>query len=268
MELWQAIVLGIVEGLTEFLPVSSTAHLLVTQRLMGIASSDASNAYAVVIQGGAIAAVLVLYWRRIVQICRGLLGRDQAGRGLLVNIVVAFLPAAVIGLLFDDVIERYLFGPWPIAVAWAVGGVLMLVIPRRLLSGGVALEVVPMRAAVIIGLCQCAAMWPGVSRSLATILAGIWVGLSLIAAVEFSFLLGLVTLGAATAYKALDSGAVMLQSYGVGELTAGFLAAWVSAMLSVFWMVRWLQTRELGVFGWWRLAAAAVVVLLILAGRI
>lgn len=268
MDFWQAIVLGIVEGLTEFLPVSSTAHLLVAQRLMGIASDDASNAYAVVIQGGAIAAVLVLYRHRVGQLIAGVMGRHQAGLRLLVNIVVAFIPAALIGLAFDDLIEQYLFGPWPIAAAWAVGGVVMLTVPPRLLSGGVQLELIPLRAAVVIGLCQCAAMWPGVSRSLATILAGIWVGLSLTAAVEFSFLLGLVTLGAATAYKAVDSGAAMLQSYGVGELTAGFLAAWVSAMLSVFWMVRWLQTRQLAVFGWWRLAAAGVVVLLVLFGRI
>jgi len=110
-------VLGVVEGLTEFLPVSSTAHLLVAQRLWGIASDDASNAYAVVIQGGAIAAVLVLYRSRIAQLLGGIAGRDQAGGRLLLNILIAFVPAALIGLAFDDVIERYLFGPWPIVAA-------------------------------------------------------------------------------------------------------------------------------------------------------
>jgi len=259
VELWQAVVLGFVEGLTEYLPVSSTAHLLVAQRLMGIAPDRASNAYAVAIQGGAIAAVLVLYRHRLAQLCRGLFGRDPSGARLALSILVAFLPAAVAGLAFDDLLERYLFGPLPIAAAWAAGGLLLLAVSSRLSPGGTRLEAVSIRAALIIGLCQCAALWPGVSRSLATILAGVSVGLSLSAAVEFSFLLGLITLGAATSYKAIESGPAMLEAYGVAEIAAGFLTAWVAAMVSVFWMVQWLQRRRLAVFGWWRLAAAAAV---------
>ena len=199
MQLWQAVVLGVIEGVTEFLPVSSTGHLLVAQRLMGIVSDDAGNAYAVVIQGGAIAAVLVLYRQRIAQLVSGLFGRDKPGAQMLFNLLIAFLPAALVGLAFDDMIERYLFGPWPIAAAWAAGGVLMLVVSPRMSREGSPLEMLSARAALFIGLCQCAALWPGVSRSLATILAGIMVGLSLTASVEFSFLLGLITLGAATA---------------------------------------------------------------------
>ena len=268
MLFWQAIVLGIVEGVTEFLPVSSTGHLLVVQRLLGIPADSAANAYAIVIQGGAIAAVLVLYRERLLQMARGLLGRDQPGLRLAIALAVAFLPAAVAGLAFDDLIESYLFGPLPVAIAWAVGGLAMLVISPRLAPGGAPLDNVPLRAAFLIGVCQCAALWPGVSRSLATILGGVAVGLSLTAAVEFSFLLGLLTLGAATAYKSLDSGEVMLQAYGPGVLAAGFLAAWISAMASVSWMVGWLQQRGIAVFGWWRLAAAAVVVALMLAHRL
>lgn len=268
MLFWQAIVLGIVEGVTEFLPVSSTGHLLVVQRLLGIEADAAANAYAIVIQGGAIAAVLVLYRDRLLQMARGLLGRDQAGLRLALALAVAFLPAAIAGLAFDDLIESYLFGPLPVAVAWAVGGVLMLAISPRLAPGGAPLDSVPLRAAFVIGMCQCAALWPGVSRSFATILGGVAVGLTLTAAVEFSFLLGLLTLGAATAYKALDSGEVMLQAYGPGVLAVGFLAAWLSALASVSWMVAWLQRRGLAVFGWWRLAAAAIVVALILVHRL
>lgn len=268
MLFWQAIVLGIVEGITEFLPVSSTGHLLVVQRLLGIEGDAAANAYAIVIQGGAIAAVLVLYRERLLQMARGLLGRDQAGLQLALALAVAFLPAAIAGFTLDDLIESYLFGPLPVAIAWAVGGVVMLAVSSRLAPGGAVLDVVPLRAAFIIGLCQCAAMWPGVSRSFATILAGVAVGLSLTAAVEFSFLLGLITLGAATAYKALDSGQVMLEAYGLGVLAVGFVAAWLSALASVSWMVAWLQRRGLAVFGWWRLAAAALVVVLMLTHRL
>jgi undecaprenyl-diphosphatase len=268
VDLWRAVVLGLVEGLTEFLPVSSTGHLLVAQRLLGIEADAAANAYVIAIQGGAIAAVLVLYRHRLAQVCRGLLGRDAAGLQLAWALAVAFVPAAVAGLAFDDLIEGYLFGPIPVAVAWAAGGLLMLAISSRLPPGGALLDRVPLRSALIIGLCQCAALWPGVSRSLATILGGVAVGLSLAAAVEFSFLLGLLTLGAATAYKALDSGDVMLAAYGPGVIGAGFIAAWLSAMLSVAWMVSWLQRRRLAVFGWWRLAAAAAVLVLVLTHRL
>lgn len=269
MDLWQALVLGLIEGLTEFLPVSSTGHLLIAQRLMGIESSEAANAYAIVIQAGAIVAVLGLYRHRVGQMLLGLAGRNPEGRAIALALLVGFMPAAVIGLLADETIESYLFGPWPIAVAWALGGALLLVIGRRIKAAqGNALEVVTLKAALIIGFAQCAAMWPGVSRSLATILGGLGVGLSLAAAVEFSFLLGLLTLGAATAYKTLDSGAAMQDAYGLPEIAVGFLAAWLSALLAVKWMVAWLNERGLSIFGWWRLTAAGTVVGMILTGRL
>lgn len=268
MELWQALILGLVEGLTEYLPVSSTGHLLVVQRLLGIEASEAANAYAIVIQAGAIVAVLGLYRRRVWQMTLGVAGHDPTGARIAIALLVAFVPAAVLGLSAGDAIERYLFGPWPIALAWAVGGLLILGIAHRIHpTQGNALESITWRVALIIGIAQCAALWPGVSRSLATILGALAAGLSLGAAVEFSFLLGLLTLGAATAYKAVDSGAAMLEAYGALELAAGFGAAWVSAVLAVKWMVAWLSRRGLGVFGWWRLAAAAFVLFMIGTGR-
>ena len=269
MEFWQALILGLVEGLTEYLPVSSTGHLLVTQRLLGIEASEAANTYAIVIQAGAIAAVLGLYRARVRQITLGLFGRDPAGTRLLLALIVAFVPAAVLGFTTDDTIERYLFGPWPIACAWAVGGVVLLVIQGRFRGrSGKSLDEIHWRMALIIGLAQCAALWPGVSRSMATILGGLGAGLSMVAAVEFSFLLGLLTLGAATAYKTLDSGSAMLDEYGPVEIAAGFLMAWVSAVLAVKWMVSWLAERGLGIFGWWRLSAAAIVTVLMLTGHL
>jgi undecaprenyl-diphosphatase len=265
MELWQALLLGVIEGLTEYLPVSSTAHLLIAQRWLGIEPSAASNAYAIVIQAGAIVAVLGLYRRRVGEILLGVVGRHESGRRLLLALLVAFVPAAIIGFLFDKPIERILFGPWPVVVAWSSGGILLLILsPRLRARPGLALEQLRPSAALWVGLAQCAALWPGVSRSMATILGGIAIGLSLSSAVEFSFLLGLLTLGAATSYKALSSGSLLLHTYGWPPLILGFLSAWVAAVLAVRWMVNWLNQRGLGVFGWWRLIAAALVVVWLL----
>jgi undecaprenyl-diphosphatase len=271
MELWQALILGLIEGLTEYLPVSSTGHLLVAQRLLGIAEGEAANAFAIVIQAGAIVAVIGLYRARVNQLGRGLLGRDAAGARLLRCLLVAFLPAAVVGLAAGDFVERELFGPWPIAFAWAVGGLVLLFVVPRLQpppGKGTALEALELRAALAVGIAQCAALWPGVSRSLATILGGLGAGLTLTATVEFSFLLGLCTLGAATLYKALDSGAALLEVYGAAELGLGFFAAWLSAVLSIRWMISLLSHGGLALFGWWRLLAATLVAVLMLTGAL
>jgi undecaprenyl-diphosphatase len=262
MNWWQAIVLGLVEGLTEYLPVSSTGHLLLTQRLLGITQTDAANAYAIAIQAGAIVAVLGLYRQRVARMIRGVFGRDATGLRLALGLIVAFIPAAVIGLLFDKRIEAVLFGLEPVAAAWIIGGVVILDLVRRGRLrpglGGKRLEELTLGPALVIGLFQCLALWPGTSRSLVTILAGALVGLSLPAAVEFSFLLGLVTLGAATVYKSVTLGAVMVHSYGLAPLLIGFAAAWISAVIAVRWMVAWLQHHSMAVFGWWRAGAGAL----------
>jgi len=269
MDVWQALLLGLVEGLTEYLPVSSTGHLLVVQRLLGIPETEAANAFAIAIQAGAIVAVLGLYGQRVRQMLAGVAGRDGTGRRLALGLCVAFLPAAVLGFLLDDWLEAHLFGPWPIVGAWAIGGVAILAlsgwITRR---EGSDLESRSPRQALAIGCLQCLALWPGTSRSLATILGGLFAGLSLRASVEFSFLLGLVTLGAATAYKALQHGGAMLASYGALPLGVGFAAACVSAVFAIRWMVGWLNQRGLEVFGWWRLLAAAGVGAMLAAGSL
>jgi undecaprenyl-diphosphatase len=263
-----ALVLGLVEGLTEYLPVSSTGHLLITQRLLGLPESEAANAYAVAIQAGAILAVLGLYRTRVLDMVQGILGRSPEGRRLALHLVLAFVPAAIAGLTLDDPIERLLFGHWPIVAAWAAGGLLILALASRIKQRpGAELASLGPKTALIIGLCQCAALWPGVSRSLACLLGGLLVGLSLPAAVEFSFLLGLITLGAATGYKSLKAGPIMIEAYGWGPILLGALAAWLSAVLSVKWMVGWLNTRGLQIFGYWRLAAALLVAGLALSGR-
>jgi len=267
---FQALVLGLVEGLTEYLPVSSTGHLLLAQRLMGIESSTASDAFAICIQAGAIVAVLGLYRARVASMGLGLLGRDETGRRLLVNLVSAFIPAAVLGLLLEKPIKKYLFGGdawglWPIVAAWLVGGLAILAVSfarkRRGASPGTGLDLdhLTSKMALIVGVAQCIAMWPGVSRSLITIVGGVLVGLSLPAAVELSFLLGGVTLGAATAYDALKHGSEMLETYGVVPLLIGFGAAWLSAVLAVKWMVGYLKSHGMEIFGWYRVLLAVAV---------
>lgn len=267
MNIFEAFILGLVEGLTEYLPVSSTGHLLVVQRLLGIESSNSADAFAICIQAGAILAVLGLYRTRVAQMTSGLLGRDPVGRHLAICIVTAFLPAAFIGLLLEKPIKKYLFGGeqwglWPVVAAWLVGGIAILAVAawrrHRAFSPrtGIDLEHLTLRMAIIVGFLQCIAMWPGVSRSLLTIVGGLLVGLSVPAAIEFSFLLGVVTLTAATAYDGLKHGQEMLEHYGPAALLTGLIAAWLSAVLAVKWMVGYLKTHGLGIFGWYRIAIA------------
>ncbi|SDZ80890.1 undecaprenyl-diphosphatase [Desulfuromusa kysingii] len=287
LTLGQATILGIVEGLTEYLPVSSTGHLLLAQRIMGIGENDsatdaqlaaikeATDAYTICIQIGAIIAVLGLYFRRVKQMVRGLLGKDIEGRKLFINIIAGFLPAAVIGLLFNKLIKSYLFGTWPVVIAWFVGGLAILAVSRwnqkrggRQTESGRSIIELTWQMALIIGFIQCIAMWPGVSRSLVTIVGGLLVGLSLSAAVEFSFLLGLITLSAATCYDALKHGQIMLQTFDVLSLTVGVIFAFLAAILSVKWMVSYLNRHGLAIFGYYRVVLALVTGLLLTTGTL
>jgi len=259
MEWWQALVLGLVEGLTEYLPVSSTGHLILAQRALGIGDDAASRAYAICIQGGAIAAVFSIYLPRIRSMLAGITRGDEAGRRLTTNLALAFVPAVVIGLALEGPIDAHLFGLWPVVAAWLAGGLAILVWePRRRVGAG-TLESLGARAALAIGLWQCLALWPGVSRSLATIAGGLVLGLSMAAAVEFGVLLGLVTLLAATGYKALKHGGEIVEHYGALNALLGFVVAWVSAWIAVKWMVAWLERRGLALFGWYRVVLALVV---------
>ena len=277
MSIGQAAILGVVEGVTEYLPVSSTGHLLLAEKIMGIGNAagqspveeertkEALDAYTICIQLGAIIAVLGLYFRRVRQMLAGLMGKDEAGRRMLINVVVGFMPAAVIGLLFNKIIKSYLFGAWPVVAAWFVGGVAILVFSRwhdrgdKTSGRGMALGELTWKMALVIGFAQCIAMWPGVSRSLVTIVAGVLTGMSMAAAVEFSFLLGVVTLGAATAYDALKHGQVMLETFTVSSLAVGLVFAFIAAVISVKWMVAYLNKHGLAIFGYYRVVLAAVV---------
>lgn len=289
MEWWQAVILGLVEGITEFLPVSSTGHLVIASSMLGLDDEQrkpAIDAFNIVIQGGAILAVLGLYWPSVVRMVRGLAGKDPGGLRLLKCIVVAFLPAAILGPLLDDHIEARLMSVGPVAAALAIGGVGMIAIERwrrrreaALAAAGqapeaMALESITLRQALLIGLAQCLAMWPGTSRSMMTIVGGVLTGLRPRQAAEFSFLLGLPTLGGACVYKLAKNlwqahkgqGPSMFELIGVVPIVLGTAVATVSAFLAVKWLVAFLGRHGLEPFGWYRIGLAILLVGLVSAG--
>jgi len=285
LEPWQAIILGLVEGITEYLPISSTGHLILTSSLMGLnKNADAKrslDAFEIVIQGGAILAVLGLYRQRVWQMIRGLLGKDSVGLRLAINIVIAFMPAAVAGLALKKAIEQHLFRPGPVLAALALGGAFMILIgpwQRRFFRDAqrsdaadshsfVDLEHLTWKRSLIIGLLQCLALWPGTSRSMVTMVGGMIVGLKPKQAAEFSFLLGLPTLGAACLYSAAKN-PDMVRSIGLLQVIIGIVVATISAAIAVRWLVAFLTRHSLAVFGWYRLALCAVVAVLIWRGAV
>lgn len=274
---FEAIVLGVVEGITEFLPVSSTGHLILTNRLLGLHGdadlAAAADAYIVIIQVGAIAAVIVIYWSTLLRLLAGLLGRDPGGRRLLGLLMTAFAPAAVLGLSVGDWIEDQLFHPQVVALGLAVGAFLMLAVEfwrrrklARELSGDEAeeppelnLEELTHRQALLIGFMQCLALWPGMSRAMVTLVGGYLAGLSPRRAAEFSFLLGLITLSAASGYVAVKDGQTLLQVAEIGPMLVGLVVATVSAFLAVKWLIGFLTRHGLAPFAWYRLLLAVAV---------
>ncbi|MAX23431.1 MAG: UDP-diphosphatase [Phycisphaeraceae bacterium] len=275
MTWWQAIILGIIEGLTEYLPVSSTGHLILASWLMGLDSTPelakATYAFNIVIQVGAIAAVLGLYRKRVTQMCMGLIGKVEPGitgnpgKKLAINLILAFLPAAMLGPILDDRIEAYLNGYLPVIGALFVGGVVMVLLGRHIRKDDdkrFGIDDTTWKIALLIGIGQCFAMWPGTSRSMMTIITAVLLGMRLKDAAEFSFLLGLITLGAATGYKLLKEYEVIMSSIGPVNLLIGITVATISAALAVKWFVAFLTKRGLTPFGYYRIALAVVILAL------
>lgn len=261
-----AAILGAIEGLTEYLPVSSTGHLILASRAFGL-EGEGADAFDIVIQLGAILAVLVYYRGLLSDRARGLLRRDPASVQLLVALVLGFVPTAITGLLLHKTIKKLLFGPWPVAAALVVGGIVMIVIERSRASnptqGLVGLQHVTPKRALLVGLGQCVSMWPGSSRSMCTIVSGQLTGLSTATAAEFSFLLGLPTLGAATLYEAYKSRAA-LAAIGFVDVAIGLGVSFVVAWAVVAWFIQYLQRRGLLRFGIYRVLLG-VFVLVVLA---
>lgn len=272
----KAVVLGAVEGITEFLPISSTGHLLVAERLLHVgqktATKDATDTYTVVIQLGAILAVLVVSWKRVLTLFQGLVGKSESGRKILIALVCAFVPTAIIGLVLDQPIQDHVLKAGVVAAAWIVGGLAILALTKRYQKAqttGLTLESMVWKHGVIIGLSQAiSVVWPGTSRSLVTIMAAVLLGYSLSAAVEFSFILGLATLGAASFYKLAKDGSVVVDTFGVANPVIGMVVAFVTALVAVKWMIAYLHKNNLTLFAFYRIAAGLLTLGLIAANRI
>jgi undecaprenyl-diphosphatase len=268
----KAAVMGVVEGLTEFLPVSSTGHLILTSSLLGLRNDEVMKTFEVVIQSGAILAILIVYWRLIVQTF-GTLGTNANSRKLVTNILVGFLPAAVIGFLAIGFIKKHLFNGPVVATAFIVGALIILWAERR---GGDRrarinhLDEMTTADALKVGLVQCFGMIPGTSRSGSTIIGGMLLGLSRQVATEFSFFLAIPTLLGASvlsAWKVRHELAASWHEYlplfGVGFVVS-FLAAWVC----VRWLLRYVATHTFVPFAWYRIAFGIVVIATWLTGMI
>jgi len=264
MPLGLALLLGIVEGLTEYLPVSSTGHLVLVGHWLGLPDGDpATSSFEIVIQLGAILAVVAHYRGLLGERARGLLVGDAASLRLLQGLALAFAPTAVAGLLLRKTIKAHLFGPVPVAAALVVGGILMIVVERvrarRAIVGQEGLEHVTPARAFAIGVGQCLSLWPGASRSMCTIVTGQLAGLSTGTAAEFSFLLALPTLGAATLYEGYKARHLLTAHGGAAGLAIGLVVSFLVAWAVIATFLRYLRRRGLEPFGWYRFAAGAVV---------
>ena len=255
--LLKALILGIVEGLTEFLPISSTGHLILAGDLLNF-NDDRGKLFEIVIQSGAILAVVWEYRERIAKVLTGL-GRDRLANRLVLNLAIAFMPLAVLGLLFKKAIEAHLFKPVPVAIAFIVGAFVIIWAERR--EHRIRVETVDDMSpldALKLGLAQAAALIPGTSRSGATIIGGLLFGLSRKAATEFSFFLAIPTLFAATAYNLYKERA-LLNVDDLGMWAVGFVSAFVSAFLCVRWLLRYVSSHDFVPFAWYRIAFGIVV---------
>jgi undecaprenyl-diphosphatase len=264
----KAIIMGIVEGLTEFLPISSTGHLILAGSLLDFTSptfpKEKADVFEIVIQAGAILAVCWEYRSRIATVCAGLFSERKSQR-LVINLIVAFLPAAILGVLFSKAIKAHLFSAVPVATAFIIGGFIILWVERRHHRHGsrdfARIETVDDMSVVDafkVGCAQVFALIPGTSRSGATIIGGMLFGLSRKAATEFSFFLAIPTLFGATIYS-LYKARALLESSDVPLFTIGTLSAFISAFLCVRWLLRYISNHDFTVFAWYRIAFGIVI---------
>lgn len=265
--LFKAAILGIVEGATEFLPISSTGHLILAGDLLNFMDHDKRGVFDIAIQLGAILAVVWEYRARFVSTFAGI-GRDPIANRLFINLAIAFLPLAILGLAFGDKIKAYLFKPVPVALAFIVGAFIILWAEKR--KHTVTIETVddirPLDA-LKLGLAQAVALIPGMSRSGSTIIGGLFFGLSRKAAAEFSFFLAVPTLGIASVYSMYKDRA-LLNMDDVGAWVLGFIFAFISAMIAVRALIRYVSHHDFTIFAWYRIAFGVIVLVTAYTGLV
>jgi undecaprenyl-diphosphatase len=261
--LLMAVLLGVVEGVTEFLPISSTGHLILVEDLLGF-EGPAGNLFEIIIQLGAILSVIWIYRVKLWRTALGLFSSGPAQR-LTINVLLAFLPAAVIGVLAHDFIKEVLFSPWVVSGALIVGGIAILVIERVQKTHTIeTVEDMSPGRALAVGFFQCIAMIPGISRSAATIMGALLVGVNRPAAAEFSFLLAIPTMFGATLYdfyKAREA----LTSDGLVFIAVGFVVSFVVALVVVKWLLRYISNHSFGAFAIYRIILGIVMFGILLA---
>ena len=276
MNLFQVIVIAIVEGLTEFLPVSSTGHMIIAQNVLGVESTEFVKAFTFIIQFGAILSVVVLYWKRFFHLNHDPLPDGTPALKRFIHkydfywkLLVAFIPAAVLGLLFSDIIVAMLESVMVVAVMLVVGGVFMLFCDKLFGNGSEKTKMTERRA-FMVGLFQCISMIPGVSRSMATIVGGMSQKLTRKAAAEFSFFLAVPTMFAATVYKMfklLRDGGTEIIMDNMGALVVGNVVAFVVAMLAIKFFISYVTKYGFKAFGWYRIIVGAIILALLFTGH-
>ncbi|MBN2854187.1 undecaprenyl-diphosphate phosphatase [Patescibacteria group bacterium] len=274
MTIWQSIVMGLVEGFTEFLPISSTAHLIITGEILKIPASEFLKTYNISIQLGAILAVVVLYWRKIF-----------SSKDLFLKILAAFIPTSIIGLIFYQIVKNYLMESlWLIAITLFLGGLVLILFEKRYekknkennLEEKVELgkedslksktkEFVSYKQAILIGVFQATAMVPGVSRSAATIIGGLWLGLKRKTIVEFSFLLAIPTMAAATFLDLIKSKEALmnLSSGDISAWIVGFVLSFITAIIGVKFLLRFIQKNNFIPFGYYRIVLGILIAVIL-----
>lgn len=275
MDIFETIVIAIVEGLTEFLPVSSTGHMIIAQNLLGVESTEFVKAFTFIIQFGAILSVVVLYWKRFFQLNHTPAPEGSTGVQKFLHkfdfywkLFVAFIPAAVLGLLFSDMIDEMLEKVSVVAVMLVVGGVFMLFCDK-IFNKGSADTPFTERRAFMVGLFQCISMIPGVSRSMATIVGGMSQGLTRKAAAEFSFFLAVPTMFGATLYKMyklLKTGGTDLIMDNMTALVVGNVVAFIVAMLAIKGFIKYVQKYGFKAFGWYRIVVGGIILAMLALG--
>jgi len=266
----KALIMGLVEGFTEFLPISSTGHLVLAGSLLNF-TGEKAKVFEIAIQGGAMIAVIWEYHKKICEVLFGMF-REERARRFALNVVVAFIPAAALGFLFSKKIKAVLFAPVPVALAFIIGGFIILWVERNAKNNPVAVRVqsvddMTMLDALKVGIAQVFALIPGTSRSGATIIGGMMFGLSRKVATEFSFFLAIPTLLAATFYSLWKERA-LLSSSDVPLFSIGAVVAFVSAFACIRWLLRYISTHTFTVFAWYRIVFGIVVIISAYSGLV